>query len=90
MTIFSDKLDDVHRQEIGLIIDRMKPCSKDFECISTRFDNICKVQDVVNGEFIQCKEEWLHCEFRDSSSGNGNQSLCRCHLRNYLHHKFEE
>ena len=89
MINFSDKIDDVHRQEIELIIDRVKQCSKDYECVSTRFDNICKVQDVVNDEFIQCKEEWTPCEFRDSPM-NGNQFLCRCPLRNYLHHKYEE
>jgi len=89
MTTFSDKIDDVHRQEIGLIIGRMKQCSKGYECVSTRFVNFCKVQDIVNGEFIQCKEEWLQCAFLDSSTGNGNQSRCHCPLRNYLRHKFE-
>jgi hypothetical protein len=89
MINFSDKIDSVHRQEIELVIDRMKQCSKGYECISTRFGNFCKVQDVVNGEFIQCKEEWSQCEFWDASL-NGNQSRCRCPLRNYLRHKYEE
>ena len=88
MNHFSDNIDEIHKNEIDVIIKRMKNCPKDFECVTTRFGNFCKVKDVGDGVSIQCIELWLDCKFRDTSIEN--QFICHCPLRLYLHHKFED
>jgi hypothetical protein len=84
---FSNKIDEIHKQEIDLIIKRMKDCPKDFECVTIKFDNFCKVKDIGDVASIQCREAWSECKFRDISAEN--QFICRCPLRLYLRHKFE-
>ena len=57
MKDFSDKIDEIHRKEIDLIIKRMKNCPKDFECVTTKFEIFCKAKDVGDGASIQCIED---------------------------------
>ena len=87
MEKFSDKIDETHRQEIDLIIKRMKPCPKDFECVTTKFESLCKSKDALDNGFIQCAEVRSDCNFRETSPEN--HFVCRCPLRIYLWHKFE-
>ena len=88
MKDFSDKIDEIHRKEIELIIQRMKDCPKDFECVTTKFEIFCKAKDLGDGASIQCIETWSDCKFRNTTTEN--QFICRCPLRCYIHHKFED
>jgi hypothetical protein len=86
MENFSDKIDETYRQEIDVVIKRMKACPKEFECVTTKFEKFCKAKDINRGTSIRCAESWSDCKFRDTDTEN--QSVCRCPLRCYLFHKF--
>ena len=88
MDNLSDKIDAIHKKEIGLIIKRMKNCPKDFECVTNRFEVFCKTKDGGDGASIRCVEVWSDCKFKNPSTEG--QFFCRCPLRCYLHHKFED
>ena len=87
MENISNRINAAHKQEIDIIIKRMKDCPKGFECLTINSDALCKVKDLGDNAFIQCIEFWSDCKFRGKSFGG--LIVCRCPLRHYLHHKFE-
>jgi hypothetical protein len=87
METISNRMNEVHKQEIDLIIKKMKDCPKGFECLTINSDALCRVKDRGDSGFVQCVKYWSDCRFRGKLVSE--QFICYCPLRCYLHNKFD-
>ena len=66
-------------------IDEIKSeitCKKDFECVNSGFENLCKAKDIGLKKYLDClKSSPQSCQFALSF---GKGYLCRCPLRIYI------
>ena len=63
-------------------IMKNKKCFKDFICIKSKFEYLCKAKDIGYDNFIECLEENPdECSFALSF---GHGYICKCPLRIYI------
>jgi hypothetical protein len=69
------------QKDIEEIIDGLK-CPKDFSCYTSKFENICRAEDVGLESFIAClSSDAIECKF---SIQFGGLIFCQCPLRIYI------
>jgi len=83
MEKFSGRFDDDTKKEINKIIEGMK-CSQRFKCVKSGFEHLCRLGAYSGGDFPECKENFLHCEFRLPFEYS---YICSCPLRVYISKK---
>jgi hypothetical protein len=69
------------REKIKEILDGMK-CPKNFKCVNSGFENLCKAKDNGLENYLDCLESNPSTCLFALSFGHGY--LCRCPLRVYL------
>jgi len=58
------------------------PCTKDFTCVRSGLDNLCKARLGQKGKIVQCLESKKHtCSFQLSFLF---KKICRCPMRQYI------
>jgi len=63
-------------------------CQKDFECIKSGFEKLCKAKIIGNGKLVECSpENQQACEFRFFFT---DRSFCKCRLRYYIAKNFQK
>ncbi len=71
-------MEEQNKKIIKKIMEKMK-CSKDFLCVKSEFENLCKAKNFGSDEYLECLEaDSFDCEFT-LPFGNGN--LCKCPAR---------
>lgn len=75
-----------YKGELEEIMEGMT-CRRDFECYTSGFRYLCKVQDAPTDDRLLCLEGHSHkCSF---SSIVGNHTHCNCPLLNHISTRFE-
>lgn len=75
------------RTQIEEIIRGMS-CPKDFKCVKSGFEKLCKAKIIGRGNLIECSPENQHaCKFKLSFTG---KSFCKCQLRYYIAKTFHK
>ena len=63
-------------------------CPKNFKCVESGFENLCKAKDFGLDDYLECLEEDPHkCKF---ALPFGNGYFCQCPLRVYLAKKLKK
>lgn len=63
-------------------------CPKDFKCIDSGFENLCKAKDFGLENYLECLEHNPHgCKF---ALRFGDGYFCQCPLRVYLNKKLKK
>ncbi len=71
-------MEEKYKKKIKEITEKMK-CSKDFSCIKSGFENLCKARNFGSDDYLECLEDnSFDCEFT-LPFGKGN--LCKCPAR---------
>ena len=74
-------------KEIEEIIERSK-CPKNFSCVKSGFETLCKVKDTGRSHLFECLEpNPSDCAFAVFS---GSDYFCNCQLRWYLSQKLKK
>ena len=76
-----------HKEKMENIIAAMRTdsikCSKDFECYTSSFENLCKIKGVVGSfDIIECASDDAQC--CGLSFTAAGELYCRCPLRRYI------
>jgi len=68
------------------ILNKTDKCEKDFSCLSSNKEGICKVESVINEgmKIVKCKGP--SCYY---SISYGYSSICNCPTRNEIFNKFK-
>ena len=67
-----------NKKIIKEITEKMK-CSKNFSCVESGFENLCKARGFGSDNYLECLEaDSLDCEF---TLPFGNGLLCKCPAR---------
>ena len=57
-------------------------CPSDFVCSTSKFEDLCKIRLIANGQLVECLEENIgRGKFKLPF---GNSYLCKCPLRRYI------
>ena len=79
-----NKMKEEDREKIEEILGRMR-CPKDFKCVDSRFEDLCKAKDFGADEQLLCLEqESALCPFAVECDLSIRIRFCRCPLRVYL------
>ena len=72
------------REKIDEILGGMR-CPKDFKCVDSGFEDLCKARDFGSDEQLLCLEdEAALCAFAVECDWGIRVRFCRCPLRVYL------
>jgi len=72
------------REKIDEILGKMR-CPKDFKCMDSGFEDLCKARDFGADEQLLCLEEKsVLCHFAVECNLGIRLRFCRCPLRVYL------
>lgn len=75
-----------YRKKIKETIGEMK-CPKDFKCVESGFENLCKAKDYGMEKFLECLDaNPLDCMF---AFPFGYSYLCACPIRVYIPRKLK-
>ena len=78
---------DDDRKRIEEMTGNIK-CPKNFKCVESGFENLCKAKDFGLDDYLECLEEDPQkCKFALSF---GNGYFCQCPLRVYLAKKLKK
>lgn len=76
------------KEEYKMLIEEIMPgmhCSKNFKCIESGFEILCKARKYWNESYLECLES--HPDSCEYAVPTGNEYLCKCPLRIYLSDK---
>ena len=80
-------MDAETKKEIEAIIERTK-CPKNFSCVKSGFETLCKLKDSEKNHLFECLEpNPSDCAFAVFS---GSGYFCNCQLRLYLFQKLKK
>ena len=80
-------MDEEIRQKIEEIMRQME-CPKDFKCVKTGFQQLCKARDTYLDNYLECLDDnFKQCKF---SLPFGRSYFCRCLLRVFIAKKLKK
>ena len=78
------------REKIDEILGEMR-CPKDFKCVDSGFEDLCKARDFGADEQLLCLEDKsVQCPFAVECDWGIRLRFCRCPLRIYLARNLEK